>query len=154
MGRDMSQGVDQPTVYVPFYHVAPLEDVAAMREYIDPGENDWGQYGRGFYTFASRDDADRWQRVLQTSISTAPTLVLEYRIPLDLWDWFRRRDVWKEYNWRVPRGWLAEYDVLEGPWESRTPATAAMAGCWQVKFGPHTYPWVARALQDPGERLQ
>jgi excisionase family DNA binding protein len=34
----------------PVYHVALRSDVASIEEGIEPGDNSWAQYGRGFYT--------------------------------------------------------------------------------------------------------
>jgi hypothetical protein len=123
--------------YVTVYHVAAADDVASIKQGIDPGPNVGTQYGKGFYTFRNRGDAERWQQVKATLVEVS-TVILELRLSREKWDGMHKRDVPRELDWRVPDEWLEAYNVLEGRW-APTPDTEAMAGAWQVKFNPNSY---------------
>jgi hypothetical protein len=120
---------------VTFYHVAAAADVPSIKQGIDPGPNDWTQYGKGFYTFFNRADATKWQGHSPASLM----VILELRLPREAWDRMRKRDVPPDSEWwHLPAEWLEDYQVLWGPW-AVTDDTEAMDGAWQVKFNPNTY---------------
>jgi hypothetical protein len=129
------------------YHVSPQRYVASIEEGIDPGDNSWTQYGRGFYTFARRTDAEKWQRLrpLLLEIDEAH-VILTFYLPHRVWRRLRRKVVPDEVNWNVPAEWLEEFDILEGLW-GVTPETSDLQEVWQFKFNPHTYDLLNDALE-------
>ena len=103
-------------------------------------------YGQGFYTFAKRRDALKWQHLRPKLLDIQEEHVtLEFRIPRDVWRRFRRKQVPEFYNWRIPQDWIREFDILESPW-GITPETRSLKNAKQYKFNPNTYEMLDASL--------
>ena len=128
------------------YHIAPISAVSGIRVGINPGDNVWAQYGPGFYTFARRRDARKWQRLRPILLETSEEhVILKFRIPRHIWKRLRRKRVPESYNWRIPQNWIRAFDILECHW-GVTPETRALRGAKQYKFNPNTYEILDAAL--------
>jgi hypothetical protein len=135
------------TEYLTFYHAMPASDVTDTQAGVDPGPNDFAQYGRGFYTFTDRAAAERWARIRPRLLGEEQEhVILEFRVEQIVWEGLRRHvvpdDMWV---WQMPEAWLIDYDVLEGRW-GVTADTGEMEGIWQVKFSPRIYAVLDAAL--------
>lgn len=110
---------------------------------IGPPDNQFAQYGQGFYTFRDRDDAERWSRIREESFAES-SAILAFEIPDDVWMGLKIVTVLQEHEFILyDEAIAAEYetaDVLEGPW-ARTISLREneMAGAWQYKFSPWTF---------------
>jgi len=121
------------------YHVTPISSVPNIRAGINLGYNVWAQYGQGFYTFAKRRDARKWQCLRPILLDTSEEhVILEFRIQLRVWRRLKRKRVPESYNWRVPQNWIREFDILECHWGT-TPETIVLRRAKQYKFNPNTY---------------
>ena len=128
------------------YHVTPISAVLDIKAGVNPGYNVWAQYGQGFYTFAKRRNARKWQRLRPILLDTSEEhVILEFRIHRRMWKRLSRERVPESYNWRVPQNWIREFDILECYW-GVTPETIALRGAKQYKFNPHTYEILDSAL--------
>ena len=128
------------------YHVATISAIHSIRAGINPGNNIWAQYGKGFYTFAKRGDARKWQRLRPILLDTSEEhVILEFRIQRHIWKRLKRKRVPESYNWHIPQNWIREFDILECHW-GVTPETSALRGAKQYKFNPSTYEILDSAL--------
>lgn len=128
------------------FHVAPESAVDSIKAGISPVGNVWSQYGEGFYTFAKRSDAHKWQTLRPELIGISEEhVILEFRIPRRVWKHLLRKKVHKSYNWQVPQSWISGFDILECNW-GVTPDTLCLQEAKQYKFNPHTYSLLDTAL--------